>query len=71
MSIGWFQVIQYFKLFDFLGVSRFYGIVEWNGTVEWNSGNYGGMVECNDQLFMSRGTTLLYYEPASTVVAIR
>ena len=51
------------------GVSRFYGTVEWNGAVEWNSGMVDhGMVQCNDQLFMSRGTMLL---PASTVVAIR
>ena len=57
------------------GVSRFYGTVEWNKTVEWNSGMVewwnGGIVECNDQLFMSCGTMLLYYEPASMVVAIR
>ena len=53
---------------DLEGVSRFYGTVEWNsGMVEW----WNGGMECNDQLFMSRGTMLLYYEPASMVVAIR
>ena len=35
--------------------------------MEW----WNGGMECNDQLFMSRGTILLYYEPASMVVAIK